>query len=209
MYARADETRYNKPRVRRREELTMELRLILGFLIVGLFLWIILLRRGRRGGTGRTTDRAITPMSPAAWATPAGVGASQHKSAPGSRSGPVGTIDGPGTFSVEVVGESHYQVALERICGGRTEDGVEKHVVGTLILEDGNPHDDKAVRVHVEGHTVGYLPRKLAREYRQRLEEAGHPALRGMCSAVIRGGWDRGSGDRGNFGVWLDLPVED
>jgi hypothetical protein len=64
------------------------------------------------------------------------------------------------------------------------------------------------VRVDVEGHTVGYLPRKLAREYRQRLEEAGHSTLRGMCSAVIRGGWDRGTGDRGNFGVRLDLPVE-
>lgn len=31
--------------------------------------------------------------------------------------------NGPGAFEVNVVGESHYQAALESICGGRNESG--------------------------------------------------------------------------------------
>jgi hypothetical protein len=127
---------------------------------------------------------------------------------PSSDQSEVGTLAGPGTFEVEVVGESHYQDALERICGGRSEDGAEKYCRATLILDDSNPYDKKAVRIDVDGATVGYLSREGAGVYRQRLKEAGHPRLRGTCDAVIRGGWDRGNGDTGNFGVRLDLPTK-
>lgn len=115
-------------------------------------------------------------------------------------------IRGNGKFSVEVLGESHYQRALEEICDGRTEDDAEHRCEAELILDDGNPHDDQAVRVAIEGKTVGYLSRKRAREYRAELKRAGHPDLRARCDAVIRGGWDRGEDDQGDFGVWLDLP---
>ncbi len=54
---------------------------------------------------------------------------------PRSNDSPAGTLDGAGTFEIEVVGESHYQAALERICGGRSEDGAEKHCRATLVLE--------------------------------------------------------------------------
>lgn len=124
----------------------------------------------------------------------------------GPSSDPVGRIRGPGTYQMEVVGESHYQSALERACGGRTEDGVEKYIDATLILEDSNPHDPMAVQVAIDGRTVGYLSRETARQYRKQLKEANHPRLAGVCSAVIRGGWDRGADDRGSFGIWLDLP---
>jgi hypothetical protein len=124
-----------------------------------------------------------------------------------SKGSEVGTLDGPGEFAVEVVGESHYQDALETNCGGRTEDGAEKHCRATLMLEDSNPYDPKAVRINVDGMTVGYLSRDAAKVYRQRLKEAGHPRLLGTCNAVIRGGWDRGNGDTGSFGVRLDLPT--
>lgn len=110
------------------------------------------------------------------------------------------------TFSVDVVGESHYQGNLEVICGGRTEDGADKNVEATLILEDENPFDPNAVRVDIEGKTVGYLSRETARNYRRWLERKGlvHDEIR--CTAVIKGGWDRGKGDRGHFGVTLALP---
>ena len=123
-------------------------------------------------------------------------------------SGPLGHLAGPGTFQIEVVGESHYQRTLESICGGRSEDGANKIAQATVILEDDNPHDNRAVRVDIDGQTVGYLPRESARVYRRKLKEAGYPRLTGTCSAVIRGGWDRGGDDRGYFGVWLDLPTE-
>lgn len=125
----------------------------------------------------------------------------------GTPSGSIGKLHGPGHYGIEVVGESHYQRDLENICGGRSEDGAEKYVEATLILEDSNPHDRKAVRIDIQGKTVGYLSRELAHEYRKRLTEAGHNKLTGVCNAVIRGGWDRGGGNRGHFGVWLDLPT--
>ena len=34
--------------------------------------------------------------------------------------GPSGRLEGPETYEIEVVAESHYQSALERICSGRT-----------------------------------------------------------------------------------------
>ena len=116
-------------------------------------------------------------------------------------------IQGPGSYEFDVVGESYYQDALERICGGRTKSGVEKKVVAMLVLEDSNPHDKLAVRVDVDGKPVGYLSRDEARQYRKRLQEQGFPELIATCNALIVGGWDRGGGDRGHFGVRLDLPA--
>ena len=64
------------------------------------------------------------------------------------------------TRIVDVVGESHYQDALEEICGGRTKYDVYKRVKATLIPEDDNPVDPLAVRVEIEGRTVGYLNKR-------------------------------------------------
>lgn len=119
-----------------------------------------------------------------------------------------GRLSGPGLFEAPIVGESHYQTAIERLCGGRSAESAEKYVDAVLVLEDSNPHDSMAVRIDIDGTTVGYLSRADARSYRQRLQEAGHSRLTGVCSAVIRGGWDRGHSDKGHYGVWLDLPVE-
>jgi hypothetical protein len=131
-----------------------------------------------------------------------GTGASRHYV-------PEGDLPGPGTFSLPIVGESKYQTNLEWICGVRTENGEDRVVTATLILENSNPYDQNAVRVDIEGLTVGYLSRDLAKQYRARLQQAGHPTLRSTCSANIRGGWDRGRRDKGHYGVWLDLPVHD
>jgi hypothetical protein len=117
-------------------------------------------------------------------------------------------INGSGLYELEVVGESKYQGTLKRICGGRTYDGVHKKVTATLVLEDANPHDREAVCVKVGRQRVGYLTRENARQYRAKLKEAGHPGVLATCDALIVGGWDRGGGDVGYFGVRLDLPTE-
>src|SRR5687768_6944898 len=44
-------------------------------------------------------------------------------------------------YTLDIVGESNYQKALEQICGGRCEDGAEHATHATLVLEDENPHD--------------------------------------------------------------------
>jgi hypothetical protein len=117
-------------------------------------------------------------------------------------------IPGRGLFSLEIVGESHYQDAFERICGARTEDGENRIVAATLVPENDNPHDPLAVRVDIDGQTVGYLSRKNAREYRQQLEDAGLTGATASCQARICGGWDRGPDDQGFYGLFLDLPTD-
>ena len=115
--------------------------------------------------------------------------------------------NGPGTYNVDVVGESHYQKALESICGGRTENSQRLVVEAFLVLEDDNPHDSKAVRIFIQGKTVGYLDRETARSFRKQIGGTRMTGVAAKCSAIIVGGWDRGGGDRGYFGVKLDLPT--
>ncbi len=119
----------------------------------------------------------------------------------------VDITNGPRTFSVEVVGESNYQDALERICGGRTEDGHKLEVEARLKLEDDNPYDGKAVAVTIDHELVGYLSRNTARSFRKALAAVAPKASLATCSAIIVGGWEREDDDRGHFGVRLDLPT--
>jgi len=115
-------------------------------------------------------------------------------------------LTGPGTFSCEIMGESHYQDNLEDICGGRTEEGANIITQAALVLDDDNPYDSKAVRVDIGSRTVGHLTKTHARDYRRNLMKAGHPRVQAICKARIVGGWDRGGGNAGYFGVKLDLP---
>jgi len=117
-------------------------------------------------------------------------------------------LPGSGAYEQPIVGEASYQAALEDLCGGRTDHGHQKVAEAELGLEDDNPHDNHAVRVAIEGRTVGYLNREDARRYRARLREAGLDAPVATCAAVIVGGWDRGGGDRGHFGVRLDIDLD-
>lgn len=75
-------------------------------------------------------------------------------------------IAGDGKYRLEVVGESNYQKALAKICGGQSEDGANLFVLAELVPEPDNPHDPRAVRVDIRGLTVGYLPRESAARYR-------------------------------------------
>jgi BRCA1 C Terminus (BRCT) domain len=117
-------------------------------------------------------------------------------------------LRGPGTFGLPIVGESHYQEALEPICGPRSEEGEDRRVEARLVLENDNPHDSMAIRVDIQARTVGYLSREHARQYRKQLERAGHSSTDAYCDARIRGGWDRGEGGQGHYGVLLDLPMD-
>jgi NAD-dependent DNA ligase len=118
-------------------------------------------------------------------------------------------LQGSGAFALPIVGESHYLETLEAICGPRSNDGEDRRVEAQLVLENDNPHDSMAVRVDIQGQTVGYLSREHARQYRRQLERAGYASTDAYCNACIRGGWDRGEDDQGHYGVFLDLPIDD
>ena len=118
-------------------------------------------------------------------------------------------LRGSGAFALPIVGESHYQEALEAICGPRSDEGEDRRVEARLVLENDNPHDSMAVRVDIQGQTVGHLSREHARQYRKQLERAGCASTDAYCKARIRGGWDRGEGGQGHYGVFLDLSMDD
>lgn len=114
-------------------------------------------------------------------------------------------IVGDGSYAIGAVGESNYQEALEQLAGGRKRSGVRVDVTAELILEDENPYDPKAVAVKVDGHKVGYLSRDDARTFREEVGDRLESAGRIHCKARISGGWDRGPGNRGHFGLRLDI----
>lgn len=115
--------------------------------------------------------------------------------------------------TVEVMGESHYQGTLERLAGGRTIDGGRyRDHIALMLPEPSNPYDHNAVRVllapHFDGATaglVGYLSREDAVAYRPVIDRLASMARLMACRASLKGGWDRGGGDRGSFGVTLHL----
>lgn len=106
---------------------------------------------------------------------------------------------------VQVVGEDHHQEALSAICGGRSESGHSLPTTAVLVMEPDNPYDSNAIAVLAGGQPVGYLGRDDALAYRPILEALEKRGQVGACQAEIRGGWDRGGGDTGHFGISLDL----
>ncbi len=108
-----------------------------------------------------------------------------------------------GAFRFPIVGESHYQREIESVTGKRTEEGLHGFRIGAVLVpEPTNPYDPNAVAVHIEGLVVGYLARDVAPTFKKALTDGCFDSAE--TQAAIRGGWNRGGGDKGDFGVWLD-----
>lgn len=59
-------------------------------------------------------------------------------------------------YSVKIVGESYRQDALEEICRGRDTESANLTATARLVREDDNAHDDRAVKVIIQGRHVGW-----------------------------------------------------
>lgn len=114
-------------------------------------------------------------------------------------------LEGDGDYELAIVGASKFQNELSAIAGGKTEDGHEFECKATLEREPGNPHDSNAVAVYIKERKVGYLSRDHARRLSAILDSKNLDG--GIAKALIVGGWDRGRGDEGSFGVRLDIPI--
>lgn len=76
------------------------------------------------------------------------------------------------TGAQQVVGESNYQEALAA--------AVDRHgraVMAQLVTEPSNKYDRRAIRVDVDGRTVGYVPREDT--------EVFHPVLASLSGRVV------------------------
>jgi len=103
-------------------------------------------------------------------------------------------------WTTDIYGESNYQPALSKAYRRHGGTGSDLKVSATLVPEQNNKHDSNAVRVEIDGSTVGYLPREKAAEYRASLG-----AQSGQCGAKITGGHERYNGERAFFGVKLNM----
>lgn len=113
--------------------------------------------------------------------------------------------EGQGNFEFEIVGESHSQGALAELAGEHGTRGAETRHRATLLLEDSNPYDPKAVAVIIAGKPVGYLAREDARSYRRRLGQKQLSNTNATCDAIIVGGGTRRNGEKLFYGVKLDI----
>ncbi len=116
-------------------------------------------------------------------------------------------LKGDGGFDLEIVGESNYVKNLKKICGGYSKDGSHKKDKAELHYENNNSYDKQAIRVDINGKTVGYLTPEDARLYRKKIKKTGHEGITILCNAVIVGGKKIGLFDKTDFSVWLDLPI--
>lgn len=112
-------------------------------------------------------------------------------------------LHGNGRYDFSLVGGSRYLSNLEKVYGTDHRDEGGKVVDAVLILES-SPKDKNAVRVEVQGQTVGYLPPDVARAYRRRLEEGAYLNARGICKARITSRMYRSIG--ADYVIRLDLP---
>lgn len=106
-----------------------------------------------------------------------------------------------GDFEFEVVGESHYQRAIEslvRMHGTWTEFEVQ------IVPEIDNPHDHMAVAIKRDGQLLAYMARRDARSYRRRLASLRLGRGPATCGARIIGGHQTAAGPA-MFGLQLDI----
>lgn len=86
-------------------------------------------------------------------------------------------------------------------------EGYEFEAEALLIEEPDNPYDENAVMVQIDGLKVGHLARNDAKRYRRRIASLGLTSVPIAVDAVIVGGWDRGEGRTGHYGVKLDMQM--
>lgn len=103
-----------------------------------------------------------------------------------------------GGETLGVAGESYYQDALRQIMGSPATAGLRKSGVAVLVPQHGNPFDDNAVQVQIDGRPVGHLSRDDAALYRpgvlKLMEGGSHVALHATVSC----------GGGSSYGVFLD-----
>lgn len=123
----------------------------------------------------------------------------------GGEGGETVSLQGDGSYSCDIVGESHYQRALARIAGPKEAASKAFECEALIVHEPDNPHDKNACVVIINGQTVGHLSRADARK---QVRFRNSPGFVLKARAMIVGGWKKGR-DEGSYGVKLDyVPLD-
>lgn len=111
----------------------------------------------------------------------------------------------------QVVGEHFYRAAFERICRGKPVPAVgdpgcwedSLPVTARLVAEQDNRYDRTAIRVEVEGMTVGHLPREDAALLHRFLTDAQETGQQAECEGRIV------IASNGDYSIYLLLATPD
>ncbi|MBV9881771.1 MAG: hypothetical protein JO276_02045 [Sphingomonadaceae bacterium] len=94
-------------------------------------------------------------------------------------------------FTFDVVGELRFQANLDRICGGKCEDGYNLEVTAHFAFRDDDPEDPDSIIVVIHGMPVGYIPTDYSAHLRRGILRANPERQPVACRAKIVGGWYR------------------
>jgi hypothetical protein len=115
---------------------------------------------------------------------------------------------------MQIVGENSYQknireiVFYKEMVDRNDLDYKVTNITATLILENDNKYDmGNAVRVDVDGLTVGYLAKEDARKYRKELNRIGLTDELCTCRASAYGKRED-FGRMMKFGIWLSIDLD-
>lgn len=110
-----------------------------------------------------------------------------------------------GRFKIAIAGTSHYRKEIASIA--QNPDNVSALVtcLAYLVIDDRNPHDANAVRIVIEGRTVGYLSREFAKTYRSYIGDLPSHIQHVSAAAAITNGLKIGDNTY-DYTVELDIP---
>ncbi|WP_224992498.1 hypothetical protein [Acinetobacter pittii] len=100
-------------------------------------------------------------------------------------------------YLVDIVGEQSYQANLRKIAGPKQEKSKYVEVMASVVSEPFNAYDKNAVKIEINGLTVGYLSRDDAKSLAGKVINKTVPAL-------INGGW-LDDDSEGSYGVKLGI----
>lgn len=114
-------------------------------------------------------------------------------------------------YPLQVKGESYHRKEIRSLFDHiDPQEGIDAtNLTAHLIMEDTNPYDKNAVRVDIQKQAVGYLDKVDALKYRQQLKKLKLSGVIGEVGASIKGGFRLQSGDLADFGILLDLDLDD
>lgn len=103
----------------------------------------------------------------------------------------------PIEYFFNIVGEQSYQANLRKIAGPKQERSKYVEVMARVVSEPFNAYDKNAVKIEINGLTVGYLSRDDAKLLAGKVINQTVPAL-------INGGW-LDDNSEGSYGVKLGI----
>jgi hypothetical protein len=119
-----------------------------------------------------------------------------------------------GTTDLEVKGEASYQEALALVAGPKTEEGHNTPATAVLVREPNNPYDPNAIAVYATARNgtavqVGYVNGPEAQKLAPALDRLAAEGITVGLEGTVVGGWNRGGGDEGSYGIWLKYDPAD